>query len=126
MVHDLALALQQPAQPPIAEAPALRRQLLQPLAHRFIVDPAPLIVQRRMADAGSRVVGSVCGLPSAGQPLSAAPQASAVFPRMSLSAALSSIASASSFLSRRSSSSSTSSSRRASKTSNPPYLAFHL
>src|SRR5258708_7920629 len=44
---------------------------------------------------------------------------------MSLSAALSSIASASSFLSRRFSSSSAFS-RRASETSSPPYLAFHL
>src|SRR5271155_6263056 len=47
------------------------------------------------------------------------------FPRMSLSAALSSIESANSFFSRRFSSSSAFS-RFASDTSMPPYLAFHL
>src|SRR5258707_3412136 len=47
------------------------------------------------------------------------------FPSRSFSAALSSIASASSFLSRRFSSSSDFS-RRVSETSHPPYFAFHL
>src|SRR5579872_3300899 len=35
VVHGLALACPQPTQPPIAEAPALCRQLPQPLAHRL-------------------------------------------------------------------------------------------
>jgi len=47
----MPFARQQPAQAPIAEAPALRRQLPQTFAYGIIVGPAPLIGQRRMADA---------------------------------------------------------------------------
>jgi hypothetical protein len=39
MVHDHPLACQQHAQPPVAEAPAFRRQPAQPIAQNGIVGP---------------------------------------------------------------------------------------
>ncbi len=125
-VHDMPLAPQQYVKPPIAEAPALVRQLPQPLAQRRVRWPAWAVPHAGaidpdkatgppLAHAEGRLKMNA-SLPAGGGPYH-------FFASSSFSAAASNIASASSFFSRVFSASSVFN-RRASDTSMPPYFAF--
>ena len=123
----MTFAGQQPAQTPIAEAAPLLRQLAQALTQRRIVRAPGLIAPYRTIDPHQPAGASLTQPVLLDQPVhrdSSRRRLQPFFPSRSLSAALSSIASASSFFSRRFSSSSDFS-RRASETSSPPYFAFH-
>src|SRR5216684_1569458 len=117
------------ARVPIARLrPPLLRQLAQALTQCRIVCAPGLIAPYRMIDPDQPACPPLTQPVLLDQPVHReAPcrRPHTFFPSRSLSAALSSIASASSFLSRRFSSSSDFN-RRASDTSNPPYFAFHL
>ena len=128
VVHDDALATDQPVQTPIAEASALGGQLAHASAHRGIFRSPGPVADRRPID------GKHSTRPALAHPVRRTEMRHGLAPgggrhhffaATSFNIALSSIASANSFFSRAFSSSSAFS-RRASETSSPPYLAFHL
>jgi hypothetical protein len=127
-IHHVAFPRQQPAQAAIAEAASLRRRLSQAFPHRRIIGSSRPVVQTRPTEPRQ----PACAHPAhailmdelrGGRP--SRRRRHPFFSSRSLSTALSSMASASSFFSRRFLSSSDFS-RRASDTSSQPYLAFHL
>ena len=128
VVHGDPLPCKQHMQAPVTEPATVRRQLAQPLPQSGIVTPPVAIAHQRTFDAEDRARPPLAhpmrlartgdrGPPSSGR--------HHFFAATSFSTALSSIASASSFLSLAFSSSSALS-RRACDTSSPPYLAFQL
>src|SRR5208282_4003837 len=127
-VQHVAFPFQQPAQAPIAEAAPLRGQLAQPLPqHRVVRPPRPIVHARTIKpdQPACAHLAQPALLDQSSNRHLPRHRLQTFFPSRSLSAALSSIASASSFFSRRFSSSSDFN-RRASDTSSPPYFAFHL
>src|SRR5690242_19492477 len=100
----MSFAGQQPTQAPVAEAAPLLRQLAQALTQCRIVRAPGLIAPYRMIDPHQPAGASLTQPVLLDQPVHRASpyrRLQTFFPRMSLSAALSSIDSASSFLSRR-------------------------
>src|SRR6202047_1651952 len=124
----MTFACQHPTESPIPESSAFRGQLAQSLSKRPVIWPLALVAEGRTIHAYQSAGVSLTQPGALHHP---APRHSlrrrlqTFFPSRSLSAALSSIDSASSLFKRRFSSSSALR-RRASQTSRPPYFDFHL
>src|SRR5690606_24166342 len=119
---------QQDVQAPIAEPSPLVGNGFHPIAQHDVIGPKRLVAHRHPATS------QYSARPPLAHPIGSLEMGDSIplgggryhfFPRRSFSAALSSMLSASSFLSR-AFSSSRAFRRRASLTSMPPYLAFHL
>ena len=128
MVHDQALAAHQDVETSIAEPAANGSQFTQTNPSHGIVRPRATVANRAPVDFERCTRPPFAHLepyPELSDGLSPDGGRHHFFEAISLSMALSSIASASSFLSLAFSASSALS-RLASDTSRPPYLAFHL
>src|SRR5262245_42141030 len=128
VVHDQALAGKQDVQATITEAAALRCEFAQACAHARVVRSNAAVADRTAVRPEHRTRPPLAHLEHATQVSDSLALGSGrhhFFAAMSLSMALSSIASSKSFLSLVFSSSSAFN-RLASDTSRPPYFAFHL
>src|SRR5579871_6079723 len=128
VVHGNALTREQDVKPPVAKAPANRRQLAQPRPNSRVIRASAAVSHRRPIGPECRTRPPLADLirgTKVNDGLSPGGGRHHFFDATSFSIALSSIASASSFFSLAFSSSGAFS-RLASDTSRPPYLPFHL